>query len=85
MVRVYRGPLLPLRKAILLLVDEVAPCSVKAITFFRESVALFRLVRSIYLHVNPEVLRPMSKLAFPAIKAETFFHKVPAERTFDLG
>lgn len=85
MIRVYDRPLLPLTHVCLLLMDEVASCSVEAVSFFRESMTSFGLVRSIGLHINAQFLRSMSELAFFTVRAVPLLHKVPAERAFDLG
>lgn len=85
MVRVYRQPFDLQVERLCLFVDEVASISKAAVPFFRESMASLRFVRSIMLHVNPEVMGAMSELALAAVGAVAAVHVVFAEGTLSLG
>ena len=72
-------------KAVLLMVDEVAPVPVVTIPFLCKGMTPLCLVGSIGLHVDSELLRPMSELALFAIRTMPLLYKVFAERTLSFG
>lgn len=61
-----------------LLVDEVAPTAIAAVSLLCECMATLCLVGSIVFHVDPELLRPVSELALPSVGTEALLHEVLA-------
>ena len=85
MVREYVQPFVALVEAGRLLVDEIAEVTEAAVPLLREGIASLGLVRSIVLHVNPQVLRPVRELALTAVGTASSLHEIFAERALGLA
>lgn len=65
--------------------DEVAAIPVAAEPLFGKSMAPLGLVGPIGLHIDSQLLRPMSELALISVGAEAFFSEVLAKRALGFA
>ena len=69
----------------LLLMDKVAPVSIATETLLGKSMAPLGLVRTVCLHIDPQLLGTVGELTFATVGAITFLDVVFAERAFGFG